>query len=286
LYNVAHGVRPGHEILEHPLHVRHQDGRLTVLKDVAKDQGGMGEALTLDGIVNSIDAELVAMGISGKGPNRGAILRHGRYTLWAFEGGVEDMTEEGQSLFVNTVFYAARHAHSPVLEKRLNGTRDDPYTYLRPGLVETLKSLYLPPELSRQDIAGVRAWLIENRPYLRVNGRRYEVDALAKAAGIPSHRRAILEYCIANLRANKNAEASLATLVRYTGCKELGASADAWRTWYNENRDYLFFSDSEGFRFKIDEEAKAKKVPVERLRNWSSEDIDYRNPENSDSEKH
>jgi hypothetical protein len=286
LYDVAHGVRPGHEILNHPLRVRHEDGRLTVLKKAATSQQFMGEALTLDGIVNSIDAELVAMGTSAKGPNRGAIVRHGRYTLWAFEGGVEDMTEQGQALFVNTVFYAARHAHSPVLEKRLNGTRDNPYTYLRPGLIDTLKGQYLPPELAKLDIAGVRAWLAENRPYLRVNGRQFEVDSLAKAAGIPNHRRAILEHCIANLRANKDVDASLAALVRYTGRKELGPSADAWQTWYNENRDYLFFSDSEGFCFKIDEEAKAKRIPTERLRRWSSENIDYRSPENSDSAQH
>ena len=272
-------MRPSHEILNHPLHVRHEDGGLTVLKAAAADQEHMGEALTLDGIVNSIDAELVAMGTSGKGPNRGAIVRHGRYTLWAFEGGVEDMTDEGQSLFVNTVFYAARQTNSPVLEKRFNGTRDDPYTYLRPGLVETLKSLYLPPDLAKQDIAGVRAWLIENRPYLQVNGRKYEIDALAKNAGIANHKRAILEYCIANLRKKKDVEASLAALVRYTGQKDLGLSVDACQKWYDENRDYLFFSDSEGFQFKIDEEAKAKKIPVEKLRGWSSEKIDYREPD-------
>jgi hypothetical protein len=283
LYNVAHGVRPGHEILSDPLRVRHEDGRLTVLKEAATSQEFMGEALTLDGIVNSIDAELVAMGTSGKGPNRGAIVRHGHYTLWAFEGGIEDMTEQGRSLFVNTVFYAARHARSPVLEKRVNGTRDDPYTYLRPGLVDTLKGLYLPPKLAKQDIAGVRAWLAENRPYLRVDGRKFEVDALAKDAGIPNHRRAILEHCVANLRADKNVDASLAALVRYTGRKDFGSSANAWQTWYNENRDYLFFSDSEGFCFKIDEEAKAKRIPTERLRHWSSENIDYRSAENLDS---
>jgi hypothetical protein len=279
-------VRPDHVILNHPLQVRHQDGRLNVLKEAAAGQTEMGEALTLDGIVNSIDAELLAMGTSGKGPNRGAIVRHGRYTLWAFEGGVESMTDEGQSLFVNTVFYAARQANSPVLEKRLNGTRDDPHTYLRPGLVETLKSLYLPPDLAKADIAGVRAWLIENRPYLRVNGRKYEIDALAKNAGIANHKRAILEYSIANLRNKRDVEASLAALVRYTDRENLGISADAWQKWYDENRDYLFFSDSEGFRFKIDEEAKAKKIPVEKLRGWSSEKIDYREPEGPKPKSH
>lgn len=257
-----------------------------MLKEQASDQAHMGEALTLDSVVNSIDAEVVAMGTSAKGPWRSGIVRHGRYTLWAFEGGVEKMTDAGRSLFINTVFYAARHAHSPVLERRLNGTRYEARSYLRdPGLVETLKELYLPPELRKYDAAKVRAWLDENRPYLRNQGQRFEVDTFAKAAGIPNHKRAILELCIANLREKKNIGASLATLARYTGCKKVGRTDNAWKKWYDENRDYLFFSDCEGFLFKIDEEAKAKRIPVERLRKWSSESLACQNPEEIDSPK-
>jgi hypothetical protein len=275
LYNVAHGVRPDHEVLKHPLSVPHDNGQLEVLKKEETEQVRMGEALTLDAIVNSIDAELVAKGTSAKGPERGAIVRHGRYTLWAFEGGVENMTEAGKSLFINTVYYAARHGGAPVLEKMRNGTRDNPLTYLRPGLCETLKAVYLPPEMADKTIPELEAWLAENRPYLRTQGRKYEVDEFAKRLGIPNHQRAILERCIANLAENKDVELSSKTLTRYTGVN-FGPSADAWRKWYGKNRDYLFFSDCEGFQFKIDQEAKSKKIPVEQLRGWSSEKIDYR----------
>jgi hypothetical protein len=241
----------------------------------------MGEALTLDGIVNSIDAELVAKGTSAKGPNRGAIVRHGRYTLWGFEGGVDDMTDQGRALLVNTVFYAARQANSPVLEKRLHGTRDDPFEYLDlhrtriPGLLETLKG-YLPRELGNKTADEVEKWLIEKRPYLRSNGRAYEVDTFAESMGVPNHKRVFLERCIVNLRESRNVEETVAELVRYTDRKDIGTSADGWQKWYDDNKDYLFFSDTEGFRFKIDEEAKAKGIPSERLRRWSSEDINYR----------
>ena len=34
-------------------------------------------------IVGSCDAEAIAVGPSGKGPGRGAILRHGANTLWS-----------------------------------------------------------------------------------------------------------------------------------------------------------------------------------------------------------
>jgi len=242
----------------------------------------MGEALTLDGIANSIDAEVIAKGTSGKGPERGAIVRHGPYTLWAFEGPVSDMTAAGKTLFVNTVFYAAKHATSCVLENKLNQTRDGPFRYVAlargkiPGLLRTLSRNYLPERMAGMSLEATERWLVENRPYLMAQGRRFEVDGFAKQLSIPNHRRGFLERCIAELREAKGVRNSVARLVRYTGRADLGSSADAWQKWYGANKPYVFFSDSEGFQFKIDEEAKARGIPVEELRGWSSEKIDYR----------
>ena len=67
-----------------------------------------------------------------------------------------------------------------------------------------------------------------------------------------------------------------ANVVRYTDCRGLGDSADAWRKWYGENKDYLFFSDCDGSRFLVDEEAKTAGVATDVFRTWSSEQIDYR----------
>jgi len=274
-------VRHDHEVLNRPLQVKHDSGRLKVLKRVEKEQSEMGEALTLDGIVNSIDAEVVAKGTSAKGPERGAIVRHGRYTLWAFAGGVGDMTEAGRALFVNTVFYAAKHKENPVLERRFNQTRDGLFSYIElarhknAGFIRTLGQ-YLPVEARGKSIDETEQWIEENRPYLRAEGRVFHIDEFAKKMGIPNHRRSILEQCITNLREQRDVEQSVAELERYAGEKDLGASAEAWQKWYDENRDYLFFSDSEGSRFLIDEQAKAKGIPTEKLRGWSSDEINYR----------
>jgi len=247
----------------------------------AKSQSGMGEALTLDTIVNSIDAELIAKGTSGKGPNRGAIVRHGRFTLWAFEGPVDDMTDAGRRLFVNTVVYAAGHRGSAVLEKRMTKTRDGPFSYLEsartrsPGLLGTL-GRYLPEEARGKTIDETEAWLVEKRPFLRAEGRVFEVDAFAEKLGIPNHKRELLEHCIANLRSKQNVQESVRELVRYTGQSEFGDSAEAWQDWYEANRDYLFFSDCDGFRFIIDQQAKAAGKPTSEFRGWSSQQVDYR----------
>jgi hypothetical protein len=166
-----------------------------------------------------------------------------------------------------------------VLETRRNATRDGLMTSVAfarrvPGYLNTMKRLYLPESLKEATLDEVEAWLRENRPYLRTTGRRFEVDAFARSLKIPNHRVALLGRCVANLWKTRRLTESLAALRRYTGQDLDGASA--WSEWYMENRDYLWFSDCEGFRFKVDEAAKKAKVPTAKHRGWSSEEVDYR----------
>jgi hypothetical protein len=241
----------------------------------------MGEALTLDGILNSIDAEIIAMGTSGKGPLRGAVVRHGPFTFWGFAYAPDAMTDAGRALFLNTLHYAAKQGEREVLEKRMAKTRHSPYSYLalakfkHPGFIRTLAQ-YLPEEMAGKGITETEAWLDENLPYLYARGRRFEVDLAARELGIPNHSTALLEKCIDDLGKKARYLKAHEVLVRYTGMTGLGASRKAWRKWYKENRDYLFFSDIGGYRFVLDAEAKKKGVPTQELRGWSSEKIDYR----------
>lgn len=282
-------MRSDHKILSYPLRVRHNNGRLQVLKMRATEQGNMGEALTLDTIVNSIDAELIATGPSGKGPNRGAIVRHGRYVLWCFEGFVSEMTDSGKALFVNTLHYTATCARASVLEKHGSiGTRDTIYESLGfiktecPGYLATLKG-YLPSELADKKLPDVEKWYLENRQYLRLDYRRFEVDTFAKDLEVANHKIAYLKRCIHNLEDGKLVNQSLAALKRYTGLDY--TKPFQWRNWYTENEKYLYFSDCEGFIFKVDEEAKGKHIPTAVFRKWSSESLDYRyNPSDAEGE--
>ena len=206
LYETAYGVRSTHDILKTPISISTQGGSMTVLKKRATDQKDMGAAFTRDSIVNSIDAELIAMGDSGKGPNRGSIVRHGSYTIWAYHGEADDVTATGKALFVNTCFYATKHANSPVLELRLNETRD-----------------------SRHSRSA-------DRPYIRVkrtDHRAFEVDALAKKLGIANHKKAYLRRLIKML---PKADA-LAALEYYTGITTFGKNPSRWLKWYEKNKD-------------------------------------------------
>lgn len=276
-------------MLEKPLPIKVSGQRLQVLKRRGRNYPEMGEALILDGIVNSIDAEAVALGENDRNAPRGAIIRHGRYTLWTFAGGVDAMTEAGRRLFVNTVYYAASHAHSPVLERRHNETRDSLFGYVElaryrvPGLLAKFGGL-LPAEARGRSLAQTEAYLEENRDYLRLDDKAFVIDGFAKRLGIANYRRELLERCIENLRSSRDVQDSLATLTRYTGLS-MGTSAAGWDSWYAQDKDYLFFSDCQGYQFLIDKQAKAKGVPVATLRGWSSDQINYRVHRVSEAER-
>ena len=263
-------------MLERPLKVSGE--RLKVLKRVGRPFVDMGEAVLLDGIANSIDAEVVAIGDNDKNAPRGAIIRHGRYTLWGFVGGVDAMTDTGRRLFVNTVFYAASHADSAVLERKHNETRDTLFgfielaKYRHPELLHGLRRFF-PAEIRDKSPEQTQTYIEENRDYLRYEGAGFEVDGFAKRLGIANYKRELLERCIENLRGRRQVIESVATLARYTG--QTMWTPTAWGRWYAENKDYLFFSDCQGSHFLIDEQAKAKGVSTAELRGWSSEQINY-----------
>jgi hypothetical protein len=267
-------VQQDHVVLRTPLKVNHIRGGLVVLKRKGVGQANQGEALELDTIINSCDAEVVAKGTSDKGKDRGAIVRHGPYTLWGYAGEVEELRKPGRALFINTVYYAAAQRDQVVLERRMNKTRYGLAPYLKsPGLVETMRQ-YLPEELAKTPQDEIEAWIEENRPYLRVEGRRFLVDAFAKAQGVANHRRAYLERCIECLRDPATAEDAQRSLETCTE-ERFGADSAAWQEWFDANADYLYFSDCDGFRFLVDEEARDRGIPFEKLRGWSSEEIDY-----------
>ncbi len=139
-------MRADHPVLHTPLKVPHNGGALTVLKGREKHQ--IGEAISLDSLENSCDAEILVKGDSAKGPNRASVSRHGPYTFCGYGGEVDDMTLAGRALFINTVHWAAQHGSAVVLEKRVNKTRDGLMPYLRkPGLIQTMRR-YIPEDLA------------------------------------------------------------------------------------------------------------------------------------------
>ncbi len=260
-------MQPKHEMLRSPLNVSHDNGRLDIFPEKREKHGA---GVSINSLHNSIDTDLVAIGPSAKGDNRATISRHGKYVLWSFEGPVSEMTEAGKRLFVNTVFYTFRHKDAPVLERKMNNTRDRSNRWRTAKLQARLKRV--------RDFSLVRPYIRSGKqvPKYRPCVKEWELDEFAEKLGIANYKKSFLKRCIDNLKDKQDVQDSLKALVRYTGKEDVRPTYEAWNKWFTENRDYLYFSDCEDFHFLIDKEAKEKGLPTAVLRNWSSENLDYR----------
>ncbi|WP_421918818.1 protein-disulfide reductase DsbD domain-containing protein [Marinifilum sp.] len=104
------------------------------------------------------------------------------------------------------------------------------------------------------DTIKVRAFLKENRPYfysqpdVRVDLR---VDEDAKSLGIANNDIKILDAAISLLEQGKDIEKANRLLWRYT--IEDFSTAKEWRTWYNKYNSQMFFTQSGGYVWLIND---------------------------------
>jgi hypothetical protein len=238
------GLKPGD-----PLKVWHVQTKSFQDKDSGVDAGlvSMG-----DGFADSPDAEYISGGINHKTPTAVAIGRHGPFFLWGFSATPKDMTESGRRAFLNSVVYAAKFDHAPLLVRLTMSSRDRvPWMigFLASGMSDTRRNF--PADVAERygkDAAKYTAWFEENRPYMYSSKRFFhEVDEDAKALGIPNHDPRLLDACVAALDRGPDADRATRLLKRYTG--EAFATPAEWRAWLAANRADLFFSDVGGYRF-------------------------------------
>jgi hypothetical protein len=205
-----------------------------------------------DGFTDSPDAEYISGGINHKTPTAVAIGRHGPFFLWGFSATPKDMTESGRRAFLNSVVYAAKFDRTPLLVRLTMSSRDRlPWMigFLASGASDTRRSF--PTDVAERfgkDAAKYTAWYEENRPYMYSPKRfSHEVDADAKALGIPNYDVRLLDACVAALDRGPDAARAERLLRRYTG--ETFATPAEWRAWLAASRADLFFSDVGGYRF-------------------------------------
>jgi hypothetical protein len=93
------------------------------------------------------------------------------------------------------------------------------------------------------------------------------VDAEAQSLGVPLSSPEFFGKTIGNLDNAGQSPLARKLLERYVpegAGKE--ASAERWRSWVKENKQYLFFSDTGGYRWYVDPLAKKRGVPTALLR--------------------
>ena len=78
----------------------------------------------------------------------------------------------------------------------------------------------------------------------------YLVDEELKKLGIESNRKAAtLQKIIALLKVNGKAETARLLLKRYS--IESFDTPDEWQSWFDSNRDRIYFSDVGGYKFRV-----------------------------------
>ncbi len=230
------------------------------------------------------ELEFCCGGINGKSPQAGAIWRQGNLMHFGFEQSPAEMNEIGRTLLVNAITYIWRFTEdrpiiqtpSPFAPKRHRIFDRDAIGRLVRNNSRELKEylrFYASPDLyqelqgkSREELGD---WFKENRPWIRAgeNGT-LELDEQARSFGEGPAEPAFFDKAIQALDEPENRrDLARKLLERYTpDGPSASGSRDAWTAWHSQNRSYLFFSDSGGYRWYIDPLAKSRKTPTDKLR--------------------
>jgi hypothetical protein len=191
------------------------------------------------------------------------------------------MTETGRALLVNAIAYIARFTEDrplvrtpcvfvqnirlfdrDAIARRLKGSDEGLKAleyYLDAGTYQKLKGK------TREQIGD---WYKGARDYLHAGtGKGLTVDEEARSFGVPPAGPDFLARASAALTDPARAPLARRLLGRYAP-EGPGAEAPAekGRAWAAENKPYLFFSDTGGYRWYIDLLAKSKRVPTAKLR--------------------
>jgi hypothetical protein len=119
-----------------------------------------------------------------------------------------------------------------------------------------------PPELVEHgiDAAKLRAWYAANEEYLRGDEqRRITVDEELAERKLSNRKPGFLDWLLGGLDANPPDPAALRLAERYLSD---GATRDPAGTakWIRDNRRFLFFTDTGGYRWMVDLNAQRAAV--------------------------
>jgi hypothetical protein len=228
------------------------------------------------------ELEVLCGGINSKTPRAGAVWRQGFLLHFGFDLAPAEMNESGQALLVNSIAYVARFTEDRPLVRtpcifvqnvRIFD-RDVVARRLKGSSGEDLKALeyYLAPgtykELAGKSREQIRDWFTGARDYLNAGaGKGLAVDEEARSFGVPPAGPDFLLKTSAALSEPRKSSLARKLLARY--CPDgpgVDASPQKWRDWATENRQYLFFSDTGGYRWYLDPLAKRRGVPTAKLR--------------------
>ena len=222
------------------------------------------------GFTDSPDCEHISGGINSKGPRAVAIGRQANMLQWGFYAAPDRMTESGKKAFLNAIVYMKQFdGHKPLVKKSSRAR-----SWLE-QYVETVRELdsmdessrdfyegYLPKKFPASLIAEVgldadalEEWRAANEEYFFNPARGdFQVDEDLARLGVSNRRPEFLDLLLVRLAADAEDELGLRLAGRYLG--QHGKDAATAIAWIRANREWLFYSDTGGYRWFVDSNAK------------------------------
>ncbi len=219
-------------------------------------------------------------GKNGKLPTHVAIWRQGHLLHFGFQQSPEEMNNNGRALLENCLVYISKFTEDRPLALKLS-TRNSPRSRrIMNDILESYKPVDIARFFANPWQSRMKAMSkLEAKNWLQVNDGffyaidqgefkgRLAIDEDAKALGIRIDKPSFLTTAAAVLTDSKRAGQMKKVLVRQiTMGPGIGASSEAWRTYLEEERPYLFYSEQGGYRWVVDTLAKSRGVPSENLR--------------------
>lgn len=230
-----------------------------------------------DGFEENPDIEVMCGGENHKTPKAAGIWRQGNLLHFGFQQSPAEMNETGQRLLVNSIAYISRFTEDrpiAVTPSVFGGSVAFPRAYLDRRLGEKgdasevghFVSSELLGQLKSKSADELKSWYREHRRFLHPGADlKLEIDADAQRLNAPIDTTEFFEKAIGALRDKRQDAKALLTRYAPEGTDGL-KSADAWKTWFKENKPYLFFSDQGDNRWYVDPLAKKRKVATAELR--------------------
>jgi len=220
------------------------------------------------GFTDSPDAEVISSGLNSKGPTSVALGRHGNFFLWGFSGQPSDMTPEGRKCFANVICYIKKfEGQKPIVHR---DSQDRQWALVYAGYLKHISSDDFLKQLFPEDLRDrfgkdpekYISYYKENLEFLHAADNHIVVDEEVKSLGLSNRKVELLDKCVAMLEQGEQPELALKLLKRYT--TETCEDAKAWRSWLDENRGQLFFTDVGGYKFLVTPKGmKASAPPVQ-----------------------
>jgi hypothetical protein len=208
------------------------------------------------GFTDSPDAEALVLGFNtGKEYGAVGIGRHGNFLQWGYWAPPSQMTEAGRKLFLNCICYIHKFDGKPPLIRRVSSHR---WNAIRLAVLinrikdKTFFSSTFSPELMEKydgDPNGLAQYYKDDFELI-YRDKVFLIDNELKSLGIKSNREiGTLEKLISLLEDQKKADTARFLLARYT--TESFQNAEQWRSWFDDNKERIFFSDVGGYKFFV-----------------------------------